>query len=79
MNGLQHYPQPSLSACVDAYERAARLTNERAQVVGVSLNTGGMDAAAAQDLIHRTEDALTLPCVDPVRTGVDRLISTLID
>jgi uncharacterized NAD-dependent epimerase/dehydratase family protein len=72
-----HYPQPSLDVCIDAYERAARLTNASAKVIGISLNTSCMAEKEAQILLDRTADASGLPCVDPVRTGVVRLVDEL--
>ena len=45
--------------------------------VGVAVNTGALDTAAARDYLRRTEDALGLPTVDPVRTGVGTIVDRL--
>ncbi|MEX1148033.1 MAG: DUF1611 domain-containing protein, partial [Sphingomonadales bacterium] len=71
------YPQPGLEECVDAYERAARLTNPGARVVGVSLNTSAMSDIDARALMTETAGRLNLPCVDPVRTGVAPVVDVL--
>jgi uncharacterized NAD-dependent epimerase/dehydratase family protein len=46
--------------------------------VGVSVNSGALDAAAARDYLRHTEDQLGLPCVDPVRTGVAAIVDRLL-
>ncbi|WP_293612623.1 DUF1611 domain-containing protein [Ponticaulis sp.] len=64
------YPAPPLEECISRYTEAARLTNPDAEVVGVSLNTSSYSAEDAEALLKSTSDALGLPCVDPIRTGV---------
>ena len=71
------YPQPDLSACITAYESAARLTNSRATVVAISLNTSTLPAEDALALLKRTADLYGLPCVDPFRTGVAPVVDAL--
>jgi uncharacterized NAD-dependent epimerase/dehydratase family protein len=78
MRGLRHYPLPDLQECIDANIAAARLTNRAVRCVGLSINTGGLDAGAARDYLRQTEDRLALPCVDPVRTGVGPIVDRLI-
>jgi uncharacterized NAD-dependent epimerase/dehydratase family protein len=78
MRGLRHVPVPDLRQCIERNLEAARLTNAEVRCIGVSVNTGALDATAAQDFLRRTEDALDLPCVDPVRTGVGRLVDCLV-
>ena len=38
----------------------------------------GETKAAARDYLRRTEDDLSLPCVDPMRTGVGAIVDRLI-
>ncbi len=78
MRGLRHFPLPDLALCIERNVEAARLTNPAVRCVGVSVNTGALDPAAARDLIQRTEDRVRLPCVDPVRTGVGPIVDQLI-
>ena len=74
---FEYYPQPTLEACVQAYEAAAALTNKGAKVVGVSLNTSKLSDEEAADLLAQTAQALQLPCVDPFRTGVGAIVDAL--
>lgn len=77
MRGLPHYPLPDLRDCIEANLAAARLTNKAVRCVGLSINTGGLEAGAARDYLRQTGDRLGLPCVDPVRTGVGALVDNL--
>ena len=77
MRGLPHYPLPDLRDCIEANLAAARLTNKAVRCVGLSINTGGLEAGAARDYLRQTGDRLGLPCVDPVRTGVGALADNL--
>jgi uncharacterized NAD-dependent epimerase/dehydratase family protein len=78
MRGLRHYPLPDLKLCIERNLEAAQLTNPAARCVGVSVNTGALDAAAARDYLRRTEDEIGLPCVDPVRTGISAIVDRLV-
>jgi uncharacterized NAD-dependent epimerase/dehydratase family protein len=77
MRGLPHYPLPDLQLCIERNVEAAQLTHPAVRCVGVSVNTAGLDAAAARDYLRRTEDRLRLPVVDPVRTGVGATVDAL--
>ena len=77
MRGLPDYPLPDLKLCIERNIEAAQLTNSAARCVGLSVNTAGLEAAAARDYLRRTEDQLGLPVVDAVRTGVGRIVDVL--
>ena len=77
MRGLPHYQLPDLQTCIDANLAAARLTNPNARCVAVSLNTSALDAAAAERTLRDTELKYGLPAVDPLRTGVGRIVDVL--
>ncbi len=77
MRGLRHYKLPDLKLCIERNVEAAQLTNPAARCVGVSVNTGALDTAAARDYLRRTEDGIDLPCIDPVRTGVGAIVDRL--
>ena len=77
MRGLPHYPVPELQACMDANLAAARLTNPDARFVGIAVNTAALDDAAATALCAELESRFGLPCQDPVRMGVERIIDRL--
>lgn len=78
MRGLPHYPVPDPGTCLEANLQAARLTSPGVVAVGVAVNTsnlGGADAAARA--CAGIEDALGLPCQDPVTMGVARIADRL--
>lgn len=77
MRGLPTYKLPALKLCIDRNIEAARLTNPDVKCIGISVNTGGLDGDAARDYLRRTEDELSLPCVDPVRTGIGPIVDRL--
>lgn len=77
MRGLPHYKLPDLQHCIDVNVAAARLTNPKAKCVAVSLNTSALSEKAAMRAIAKIEDKVGLPCVDPARTGVGRVVDRL--
>lgn len=77
MRGLPDYPLPSLEALRELSVEMARIVNPEVRVTGVSINTAGLDAAAADRLLAETEARLGLPTVDPFRQGASRLVSAL--
>jgi len=77
MRGLPEYPLPSLSECIRFNEYAGRLTNPVCRVVGLSLNTSRLDAAAADRILGKAEDETGLPAVDAYRHGAGRLVDAL--
>ncbi|MFT3972402.1 MAG: DUF1611 domain-containing protein [Amaricoccus sp.] len=77
MRGLPDYPLPSLEALRDLALAMARIVNPEVRVTGVSINTAGLDAAAAERLLGETEARLGLATVDPFRQGAARLVDAL--
>jgi len=77
MRGLPHQPLPDLKSCMELNLAAARLTNPLAKFIGISINTAQMNAAAAEVYLAEVEQEFGLPTVDPVRTGVGRLVDNL--
>ena len=78
MRGLPGWPLPALEACRGANEQAAHLTNPAARVVGLSLDTSRLAEPDARALMARTAEAMGLPCVDPLRTGVGAIVDRLV-
>ena len=74
--GRPDYPIPALDAAIETYLAAGRLTNPGIRCGGISLNTAGLDEAAAAAEIARTEDRYGLPTADPLRGGpaLERLV-----
>ena len=77
MRGLPHYPIPGLEETMELNLRMARLTNPAATFEGIAVNTQALDDAAAAAFLAETEAKLGLPTVDPVRTGVGRIVDRL--
>jgi len=78
MRGLPHYQLPGLAECLEANLRTARLTNPDVRAVGIALNTAKLTPEAAARLCAETADAFGLPCVDPVRMGVEPIIDWML-
>ncbi|WP_018982820.1 N-acetyltransferase DgcN [Salinimonas chungwhensis] len=77
MRGLPHVPQPSIEETINLNVSAARLTNPAAQVIGIAVNTSAVTDAEATAWCQQTSAQFNLPCVDPVRHGVDELVRQL--
>jgi len=77
MRGLPGRPLPDLAECIAANEIAGRLTNPAVRCVGVAVNTSGLAPAEAERYLAELEDGLSLPCVDPLTTGVAALVDHL--
>ena len=78
MRGLPHYPVPDLKTCLQTNLQLARLTQPKVIAVGVALNTSKLTPEAAADACKAAEDALGLPCSDPVTQGVGRIVDNLL-
>ncbi|HYD29336.1 MAG TPA: N-acetyltransferase DgcN [Azospirillaceae bacterium] len=78
MRGLPGRPVPGLEECIAIHEQGARLTNPAARVVGISVNTSALAEDEARRLLQETGDALGLPAVDAVRTGVAAIVDRLV-
>lgn len=77
MRALPDYPVPDMGAVMDSVLPHARLTNPDAAFVGVAVNTKSLPASEAERFLKETEDRFGLPTVDPVRTGVSRIVDGL--
>ncbi len=74
---LEHQPIPSIEQCLQTYLEAARLTVKDPFFAGIAINTAALDEATAQQYLQACEQKYNLPCVDPVRTGVDAIVEGL--
>jgi uncharacterized NAD-dependent epimerase/dehydratase family protein len=77
MRGLPHYALPDLERCIAANLEAARLTNPAARCIAASMNTFHMEESEAKACLGQMEQRLGLPVVDPLRTGVERIVELL--
>ncbi len=78
MRGLPDQPLPSLQRCLEANIAAAKIVREDIRCAGVAINTRALSDDEAEKLLARTEDELGLPCTDPVRQGVERIVDDLL-
>lgn len=78
MRGLPHYPVPELKACLEANLRVAALTQPAVKTVGVALNTSKLSAEDSAALCRQIEEEMGLPCQDPVKMGVARIVDHLV-
>lgn len=68
---------PGFQETMDANLQAARMTNPKAGFIGIAINTSMLDETSANKVCAGYEREYGLPCVDPVRHGVERLIGNL--
>lgn len=73
LDDLPEFPVPSLAECADLNLYHARLTNPKARLVGISLNTEGMDDVQADEVCSALEAELKVPALDPLRHGMDEI------
>ncbi|MCU7373251.1 DUF1611 domain-containing protein [Paucibacter sp. O1-1] len=74
---LPDFPTPPLAEAIEAYLRAARLTNAAVRCVGISINSSALSDADWLAYRDRVEAELGLPVVDPMRGGVERLAQAI--
>ena len=77
MRGDVDHAPPALLECIATNESLARLTNPRAKVVGLALNTRELDDAAARAAVDAATADTGLPATDPVRFGVAELVDAI--
>ncbi len=77
MRGLPHYGLPEIQLTIDTALAHARLVNPAAQCIGMAVNTKALGEGEAQDYLGELEQKHGLPTVDPVRTGVGRLVDVM--
>jgi uncharacterized NAD-dependent epimerase/dehydratase family protein len=73
----EDFPVPDLRECIAQYERAARVTNAQSKIVGISLNTEGLDDAAALSACDEISSLTGLTCVDPLRHELGAIVDVL--
>ncbi len=78
VRALPDYPVPDMQDVMDMVLPHARLTNPDAKFVGVAVNTHNLDQAEAEAFLKDTEQRFGLPTVDPLRTGVGRIVDALV-
>jgi uncharacterized NAD-dependent epimerase/dehydratase family protein len=77
MRGLPHQRVPSIEEIMEICLTLAKVVNPAARFVGAAINTHALDEAAAKACLEEIEGRIGLPTVDPVRTGVGRIVDAL--
>lgn len=72
-----HVPVVALEHAMAAYVSAAQLTNPNPRFVGIALNTSSLSGQDAGNVLSSTAERFRLPCVDPIRTGVEPIVDVL--
>ena len=72
------YPIPDLRVAITRYEEAARLTNAKAKVVAVSINSSSMGDVEWATYQEKTGRYVGLPVLDPMRGGSDGLAAAVL-
>lgn len=70
------FPILSYTQLISLYEQLAQ-PMRKAKVVGIALNTRGMDEASAQAAIKKAEEETGLPATDAVRYGAHKLFDAI--
>ena len=78
MRGLPGRPLPDLERCIEANLAAARVVSPHVRFAGVSINTKHLDPTDAHSLLAETEETLGLPCIDPARGSVQRILDAML-
>ncbi|CAM3655784.1 EBNA-1 nuclear protein [Litorimonas haliclonae] len=74
---MRHLPGrsvPELEDCIKANLWAAKVVNPEAHFSGIALNSRNLDKAEADRLCAQLEREFKLPCQDPMRHGVERIV-----
>lgn len=77
MRALPNYPVRDMAELMPFALQMAHLTNPHAKFVGIAINTKNLPEDEAMAYLASTEERFSLPTVDPVRTGVSRLVDAL--
>lgn len=77
MRGLDNRPLPTIAQTIALNLTAARITNPSAKVVAIAVNTSSVSEQEALQICKAISLEHNLPCVDPVRHGVDEIIGNL--
>jgi uncharacterized NAD-dependent epimerase/dehydratase family protein len=79
LHGFPRFATPSIRECMERHIEAARLTNPDVVCAGISIDTSSMEEDAATEYLDELEDMLSVPCVDPLKTGVQAMVDLLED
>ncbi len=71
-------PRPNIARIARLYEETAALV-KRAPVVAISVNTKGLEEAAAREFVARVSDETGLPAADPLRHTAAPILTAILE
>jgi len=71
------YLIPELDEAIETNLVLARRTNKTVKILGIAVNSSNLDEGQAQKVMSELEGIHGVPVVDPVRTGVTKLVDLL--
>jgi uncharacterized NAD-dependent epimerase/dehydratase family protein len=77
MRGLPNSHIPNIEQTIALNLNAAKLTNPKARVVGISVNTSSVSVVEGQAICAQLSEQFNLPCADPVRDGMQSIVANL--
>lgn len=77
MRGVKH-KLPTIQQVIDRTIVEGQLTNPQIACIGIAINTEHLTEEVALAYLKETGEAHGLPCVDPIRTGVEAIVAELI-
>jgi len=78
MRAIPGRPLPALAETLALNLQAAKVTNPDARFVGIAVNTSALTDEEALQRCQRYEAEFNIPCVDPLRHGVARIVDGLV-
>jgi uncharacterized NAD-dependent epimerase/dehydratase family protein len=72
------FPIPALADAIAQYLQAARVTNRGVRMAGISINSSSLSDADWERYRQETIAELGIPVCDPMRGGVDPIVSRLL-
>jgi uncharacterized NAD-dependent epimerase/dehydratase family protein len=79
IQALPSFPKPTLPRAIESYLDAARLTNPKARMVGISFNTSALDDTERTRLFATTSRELGLPCFDPLKSALTDVVARILE
>jgi len=78
IDAFPQFPLPDFETLIEHTISCGKLTNPDIQCIGISVNTAELSEEARENYLRDTADAMGLPCVDPVATGVGLLVDHIL-
>ncbi len=78
MRNLPGRDVPDIEECMEANLWAAKTVNPNVKLSGIALNTRHMDEDSAKRICMELEEKFDLPCQDPMRHGVERIVDRVL-